>query len=293
MDGNQPIIDEFRANGGRVGGPFEGASLLLLTTRGRNSGWPHTTPAVHLRDGARYLVFATNAGASHHPDWYHNLLAHPQVTFEIGASGAAEGLRTYAARAVPLAGEERDHWYGVQERAVPRFRAYREATSRVIPVVALHPIDLAGDPALARAGGAHLLAAHAQLRDQLAEVRAVLDGPGPDGVPETRATLGEQLRQHCLAYCHGLRMHHISENGAFTALEDAFPHLAQVIGRLREEHRAVEESLTELAALLDQGPNAARERLRAQLERTVAGLEEHFAREEAELLPALVMSRPG
>ncbi len=285
MDGNQQVISEFRANGGRVGGPFEGAPLVLLTTRGRSSGRPHTTPAVHLRDAARYLVFATNAGASRHPDWYLNALAHPQVTMEVGVPG--EGLRTYAARAVPLAGEERDHWYGVQERAVPRFRDYREGTTRVIPVVALHPLDLAADPDRARAGGAQLLAAHAQLREQLAGVRAALTGAGPAG-----AALGDQLRRNCLAYCHGLRLHHLTENGTFTALQEAFPHLAPVIDRLREEHVAVDEALTALAALLDRGPDVPRERVLAELERTVAGLEDHFAREEAELLPALGVPQP-
>ncbi|MBK3589620.1 nitroreductase family deazaflavin-dependent oxidoreductase, partial [Streptomyces sp. MBT57] len=75
----QSVIDEFRANAGKVGGPFAGSDLLLLTTTGARTGQPHTTPLGHVRDGDRLLVVGSNLGAPHHPDWYHNLLAHPTV----------------------------------------------------------------------------------------------------------------------------------------------------------------------------------------------------------------------
>ncbi|MBV9392670.1 MAG: nitroreductase family deazaflavin-dependent oxidoreductase, partial [Verrucomicrobia bacterium] len=83
-DWNRKIIEEFHANGGKVGGPFEGANLLLLTTTGAKSGQRHTTPLVYLSDRDRMIIFASKAGAPTNPDWYHNLLAHPQATVEVG-----------------------------------------------------------------------------------------------------------------------------------------------------------------------------------------------------------------
>src|SRR6266571_8130919 len=83
-DWNRKMIDEFRANGGKVGGMWEGRPLLVLTTTGAKSGRRHTTPTMYLRDGNRLLVFASKGGAPTHPDWYHNLVAHPEVTVEVG-----------------------------------------------------------------------------------------------------------------------------------------------------------------------------------------------------------------
>lgn len=129
-DWNSKIIAEFRANDGQVGGQFEGAPLLLLTTRGRKSGAERTNPMMYLDDGDRLLVFASKAGAPTHPDWYLNLLADPQVTVEMGR-------RTFRATAIPLAGEERDRMYAEQARRYPGFAEYQAGTDRVIPVVAL------------------------------------------------------------------------------------------------------------------------------------------------------------
>src|SRR5438105_2684412 len=81
---NQEVIDDFRANGGQVGGYFTGMSLLLLTTTGARSGQPHTTPLSYFADGGRWIVFAAAGGAPADPDWYRNLLAHPRVTVEAG-----------------------------------------------------------------------------------------------------------------------------------------------------------------------------------------------------------------
>jgi deazaflavin-dependent oxidoreductase (nitroreductase family) len=126
-DWNSKIIAEFRANDGKVGGPFEGAPLLLLTTRGRKSGADRTNPMMYLADGERMFVFASKAGAPTDPDWYLNLLAHPQVTVEVGTE-------TSRATAVPVAGEERDRIYAEQAR-YPGFAEYQAKTDRVIPVV--------------------------------------------------------------------------------------------------------------------------------------------------------------
>ncbi len=129
-DFNGTVIAEFRANAGRVGGSFEGAPVLLLTTTGRTSGLARTSPMMYLADGDRLLVFASKAGAPTNPDWYHNLLANPEVTVEVGT-------RTFKARAVPLEGAERDRLYAEQARRYPGFAEYQAKTTRVIPVVAL------------------------------------------------------------------------------------------------------------------------------------------------------------
>lgn len=131
-DFNQSIIDEFRANDGKVGGPFEGAPMLLLTTTGAKSGQARTAPLVYLPDGDRYVVFASKAGAPTNPDWYHNLVANPSVSVEVGSD------RTDA-DAVVLTGEERDQLFAKQAERMPGFKDYQDKTTRVIPVVALQP----------------------------------------------------------------------------------------------------------------------------------------------------------
>jgi len=129
-DYNAQIIEEFRANAGLVGGRWEGRDLLLLTTTGRKSGRPHTTPMVYSRDGDRLLVYASKAGAPTHPDWYLNLVADPSVVVEVGTD-------RYDAVATPLTGDERDAAFEAQARRAPAFAEYQEKTDRVIPVVAL------------------------------------------------------------------------------------------------------------------------------------------------------------
>ncbi|MGW5159188.1 nitroreductase family deazaflavin-dependent oxidoreductase [Nonomuraea wenchangensis] len=130
-DFNQQIIDEFRANEGRVGGMFEGSPLLLLTTTGARSGRQVTTPVMYLPDGERYVIIASNAGADNHPAWYHNLRAHPVATVEVGTD-------TFQAKAVPVEGEERDQLYARMVAVAPGFADYERKTSRRIPVLALN-----------------------------------------------------------------------------------------------------------------------------------------------------------
>ncbi|HSO95192.1 MAG TPA: nitroreductase family deazaflavin-dependent oxidoreductase [Acidimicrobiia bacterium] len=131
-DFNQSIIDEFRANDGKVGGPFEGAPMVLLTTTGAKTGKARTIPLVCLPDGDRYIVFASKAGAPTNPDWYHNLVANPAVTVEVGRD-------RFDADAVVLTGDERDRLYALQAERMPGFQEYQDKTTRVIPVVALQP----------------------------------------------------------------------------------------------------------------------------------------------------------
>jgi deazaflavin-dependent oxidoreductase (nitroreductase family) len=129
-DYNDKIIEEFRANDGRLGGSWEGRDLLLLTTTGRKSGRKHTSPMVYVHDGDRLLVFASKGGAPSHPDWYFNLVADPNVGVEVGAE-------QFEATATPLPGEERDRAFAEQAAKVPAFQEYQDRTTRKIPVVAL------------------------------------------------------------------------------------------------------------------------------------------------------------
>jgi deazaflavin-dependent oxidoreductase (nitroreductase family) len=129
-DWNRQTIEAFRANGGKVGGMWEGRPLLLLTTTGARSSQRRTNPTMYLSDGERLLVFASKGGAPTNPDWYHNLLAHPVVTVEVGTE-------TYEATATVLTGEERDRQYARQAEHYPQFAEYQTKTARKIPVIAL------------------------------------------------------------------------------------------------------------------------------------------------------------
>ncbi|MBO0782000.1 MAG: nitroreductase family deazaflavin-dependent oxidoreductase [Ktedonobacteraceae bacterium] len=129
-DWNRQIIEEFRSNGGKVGGPFAGAPLLLLTTTGARSGMARTTPVMYLPDGERLIIFASKAGASTNPDWYHNLMAHPQATVEVGSE-------TFEVTASEVTGEQRDQLYARQAALYPGFADYQAKTTRRIPVIAL------------------------------------------------------------------------------------------------------------------------------------------------------------
>lgn len=131
-DFNEQVISEFRANGGRVGGMFEGMPLLLVHHVGARSGTPRIAPLAYLDDGGRYVVFASKAGAPENPAWYHNLLAHPDTTIEVGSD-------TLAVRAEEVTGEERDRLFEIQKAQRPQFAEYEQKTDRVIPVVVLSP----------------------------------------------------------------------------------------------------------------------------------------------------------
>lgn len=129
-DFNTQIIQEFRANDGNVGGGFEGAPMLLLHTTGARSGQERVNPVVYLADGDRWLIFASKAGAPTDPDWYHNLVANPKASIEIGTDNIP-------VVATVLEGEERDRFYAKQVEVMPGFGEYQEKAGRVIPVIAL------------------------------------------------------------------------------------------------------------------------------------------------------------
>lgn len=132
-DFNAQVIDEFRSNAGRAGGMFEGTPLLLLHHTGARSGASRINPLVYQRDGERYVIFASKAGAPTNPDWYHNLTAHPDATIEVGTE-------TIAVLATEATGEERDRLFRTQAELWPTFAEYeRTAGDRVIPVIVLIP----------------------------------------------------------------------------------------------------------------------------------------------------------
>ncbi|MFD8478464.1 nitroreductase/quinone reductase family protein [Kitasatospora sp. NPDC059673] len=272
---NQRVIREFRAGGGRVEG-FP--AILLLTTAGRRTGRPRTTPLAYHRDGGRYLVFGSNGGAAEHPQWYRNLLAAGGGIIEL--PDGEGGLTTLSVRPAELDPAERDHQYAEQARRVPSFAAYAERTDRTIPVLALHPLDLTDNPATAAAVVGQLRLHHEDLRRQLADLRTRLDDAGPVPGPD----LAAQLRQHCLEFCYGLGMHHTREDGAFTAFERQYPQLIPALARLRAEHRTVAEALTRFEERLA-APGTDAAELRTELDRLTDGLEAHFAYEETHLLP--------
>ncbi len=135
-DYNKQVIAEFRANGGKVGGQFSGGNILLLTTTGAKSGQPRISPLAYTRDGDRIIIIASKGGAPTNPDWYHNLVAHPTVTLEVGTE-------TFDAQASVAEGAERERLYAQVVAQMPGFGEYQRNTTRQIPVVVLTRIDAA------------------------------------------------------------------------------------------------------------------------------------------------------
>jgi len=130
-DRNQKIIEEFRANGGKVGGPFEGSPMILVHHVGARSGAERVTPLVTFpQDDGRYVIIASKAGAPTNPDWYHNLKAHPQVDVEVGTE-------TFPVEVVELTGAERDAVWSEVKAAMPGFAGYERKTTRTMPVLRL------------------------------------------------------------------------------------------------------------------------------------------------------------
>jgi len=127
---NQALIDEFRTNAGQVTGMFGGAPLVLITTTGAKSGKKRTTPIVYTTDGDRIVIIASKGGAPTSPDWYHNLVANPDVTVELPTE-------TFEARARVAEEPERERLFRAQAALMPNFAEYEKATTRKIPVVVL------------------------------------------------------------------------------------------------------------------------------------------------------------
>jgi deazaflavin-dependent oxidoreductase (nitroreductase family) len=272
LDFQQQVIAEFRANSGRVGGPFEGARLLLLTTTGARSGAPHTVPLGYLPDGGeQVLVIGSAGGSPRHPAWFHNLVAFPDVVVE-------DGVFVSDALAVVLEGADRDRAFARAVESDPGWAAYEERSGRVLPVVALRtvpgPPRFAGGPS----GGIVLTRIHDAFRRELRLIR--------DEVASTGVSVGAQLRVNCLTLCAGLRNHHIGEDGAiFPFLAEQRPDLTPVLEQLRDEHERIAALVAQLRAAVA-GP-ADPALLRREVDRLTEELERHLSYEEERLVPAL------
>ncbi len=131
---NQKVITEFRANQGKVGGQFANRPMLLLTTTGAKSGKTYTHPLAFTKDGDRFVVIASFGGAPKNPSWYHNLVAHSEVTVEVGSE-------RFKAKATVPTGEERQRLYDQQAKQMPAFAEYAKKTTRQIPVIVLTRIQ--------------------------------------------------------------------------------------------------------------------------------------------------------
>lgn len=131
-DFNKRIMDEFHANGGKVGGPFQGADILILTSTGARTGQTRWNPLAYTRDGDRFVIVASKGGAPNSPDWYHNLVAHPSAVIEVGTD-------VISVEASIATGAERDGLYAAHAAKMPQFNDYAKKTERKIPVVVLTP----------------------------------------------------------------------------------------------------------------------------------------------------------
>lgn len=129
-DFNKQITDEFRANDGVVSGPFEGAPVLILHSKGAKSGLERLNPLMYREEGDLIMIFASKAGAPDNPDWYHNIKANPDASIEVGAE-------TRSVRARIADGSERDGIWERHKSAWPQFAEYERNTDRTIPVVVL------------------------------------------------------------------------------------------------------------------------------------------------------------
>jgi deazaflavin-dependent oxidoreductase (nitroreductase family) len=130
---NPLVIEEFRSNGGKLGGPFTGKNLLLLHTLGAKSHQPRINPLGYMKDGDAFVIIASKGGAPTNPDWYHNLLAHPEVELEVGTE-------RFKAHATIPEREERDRLFANFVKQAPGFGEYQKNTSRLLPVILLKRI---------------------------------------------------------------------------------------------------------------------------------------------------------
>lgn len=235
---------------------------MLLTTTGARTGQPRTAILGYYPDGDRVLIVGSAGGSPKHPAWYHNLLADPEVSVDLG-------VYSYPAKAVVLQGAERDEVFARLVEADSGWGEYQAGVTRTIPVVAL----IAGAPPGASRGSfaEAWKSIHVAFRRELALIRHEVATSGAGG-------LGAQLRINCLTVCQGLHYHHTGESTMlFPGLEEQNPELSDVIAGLQREHEqiAVLIGRLEKAVTLD------------QVDELIAQLNAHLDREEAELLPYL------
>ncbi|WP_405405184.1 nitroreductase/quinone reductase family protein [Streptomyces sp. NBC_01104] len=274
---DRSLIEEFRANRGKVGGPFAGRDLLLLTTTAAVSGTSRTTVLDYVRRDGALTVLGSGTGTPDHPGWYRDLLAHPVVGVEIGT-------QDYQALAVPVRGPHDEELLAASPARIP-------------PAVVLERADpevWEGRPREIRTLADKVMEVHTWLRGQLRQVKAETDahfaaraahrGPGEPPAPG----LGLQIRQRCLAFCQALEFHHTSEDDhLFPGIARYHPDLGETFDRLRDEHRTVARIQNDLAALLAGIGIADPEGFRSELHAMSAELNAHFDYEEETIVPLL------
>jgi deazaflavin-dependent oxidoreductase (nitroreductase family) len=281
------IIEEFRGNGGKVGGMFQDATLALLTTTGARTGEQRTVPLGYLEVDGKSVVVASAMGAPKNPAWYHNIRHHPAVTVEFGTD------KYRAMAAVPDGDEYEKLWARVVEQA-PGYGDYQARTTRRIPVVVLHRLGRRPGAERIKGMGDWLVEVHDWLRKELVELRRQVDKAlsAGDGItPRLLALeLGEQMRAHCLTFCGALNRHHVGEDMAvFPALAGQFPALRPALEKLAEEHKVVAHLRGEIQRLVgDHDPATGDPQLlRDELDRLTAELDVHFRYEEETIVEAL------
>ncbi|MFW6692817.1 nitroreductase/quinone reductase family protein [Streptomyces sp. MAR4 CNX-425] len=287
--GTQQVIDEFRANSGRVGGRYTDRRVLLLTAAAR------TTPLVYAPDhrpGAesRMLVVAVPDAGGAPPAWYGELAAGRRVEIETGTW-------SFSAEVEILGGAERDRLLARAAEADPDLRAaVRAATAGQVHVVALAPVD---DGPPAGPLGDALVTIHRAFRQELALLRAEVARAAAGGAAAGGLVL--QLRVNCLSFCHGLEFHHTGEDQQiFPWLAGQFPELAETFARLGREHEAVADRVDRLRALVgpddagaedagarDAAPAPPAAEVLGEVDRLVSELEAHLDYEEEHLVAAL------
>ncbi|MDQ3403021.1 MAG: nitroreductase/quinone reductase family protein [Actinomycetota bacterium] len=282
------VIAEFRDNDGKVGGMFDGWTLVLLTTTGARSGLRRTSPLGYMEIDGQPLVIASAMGAPTNPAWYHNIRRDPMVTVETGTE-------TYPAIAAIPVGAERDALFAKVIAIDPGFAEYQAKTTRVLPVVTLHRTSPVPGAVQVRGLGDFLVEGHDWLRAELGELRRqvdrIVDGTaGAAGIERTPPELAREMREHCVSFCGAMNVHHQGEEmGAFPMLAQRFPALAPELTALAEEHKIVVRLQEDIQHLIDgyvpgeTDPTA----LRADLERLSRELEAHFAYEERTIVTAL------
>jgi deazaflavin-dependent oxidoreductase (nitroreductase family) len=271
LDDNGRAVAEFRASRGALGGPFENARTVVLTTRRPGGGGELVQPvAFHYGEKGSLLLVAVPADDGTLPEWYGNVLANPRVSVETGTA-------VIEADARPLTGWERDTVYARLAEATPALPERQRLLAEPIPIVALRTRSrarLAAEP-----WGDELKAVHDGFRRELALIRAEIAAGGPK--------LAAQLRINCLTACAMLHHHHVTEDDeVFPKIGRLRPDLAAAVRRLREEHHRLRELVGRLQELVSEETSGSAPAL-AELDGLTAEIEAHLDYEEEQLVPVL------
>jgi len=282
------VIAEFREKKGKLGGMFEGWTLVVLTTVGAKTGLRRTTLLGYLEFDGKPVVVASAMGAPTHPAWYHNIRHNPIVTVETGTE-------TYEAIAAIPSGDERDKLFDKVLDEAPGFADHQANTTPVIPVVVLHRVEPEPGAERAKGMGDWLVEVHDCLRQELNGLRRQVDkaldsSAGSVTIERTPLDLGQAMRTHCLNFCWALKWHHTcGDLATFPMLARQFPALAAALTKARRGTRDVARLQEEIQQLADGYVPGESDptRLRDDLERLASDLEAHFAYEEKTIVTAL------